>query len=88
MLGLIAEDGGFCPVCSLTSQLSPEPGVRAGFWEGVTQRGVHVKYSLAGWGGIWGGKVVEGRRETPYQEDRATKKFTVCSESGGTKVMG
>lgn len=53
--GLVAEDGSFCPVCSLTrlteSWAWGEGGLLGG---GDTTGDVHVKYSLAGWGG-WRG---------------------------------
>lgn len=53
--GLVAEDGSFCPVCSLTrwteSWAWSEGGLLGG---GDTTGDVHVRYSLAGWGGVAG----------------------------------
>lgn len=79
VLGLIAEGGGFSPGYSLTSQLSPEPEVRAGFLEGVTA-GVHViQPCRMGWEWRRAGGKLHTKRTEPQRN-------SVCSESRAAKV--
>ena len=72
---MVAEDGSFCPVCSLTTLTEPQA---------PSQSQGRLLGGGDGTGDVdSGGKVVEGRQQTsPYQEDRGTKEFTECSENG------